>query len=203
MSKAGKRKRAAAPPAEQAGAGPSSQALVGLGLALLVVVVVVMLAGGGAVAQPAAGGATATPAAASLDTARVTTLQAAAQANPKDVESRIELGNLYYDAGRYPDAITWYSQALALNPNDTNVRTDLATSYYYTGDITKAIEEGRKVLAIDGTKVQTLLNMGIWLTSQNPPNTTEAIADWQLVVSLYPGTDPAKQAQTLIDKYKK
>jgi cytochrome c-type biogenesis protein CcmH/NrfG len=203
MSKASKRKRAAKPPVEPAGSGPSSQALVGLGLALLVVVVVVLVAGGGAVGLPASGGPTAAPTGASLDTARVRTLEAAAKANPNDLESRIELGNLYYDAGRYTDAIIWYSQALALSPNDTNVRTDLATAYYYTDDVARAIEEGRKVLAIDKTKVQTLLNMGIWLTSQNPPNTTEAIADWQLVVNLYPGTDPAKQAQTLIDKYNK
>jgi cytochrome c-type biogenesis protein CcmH/NrfG len=203
MSKASKRRRAAAPPVAPAATGPSSQALVGLGLALLVVVVVVLVAGGGALGQPAAGGTAGTPSSASLDTARVRTLEAAAQANPKDAASRIELGNLYYDAGRYTDAIVWYSQALALNPNDTNVRTDLATAYYYTDDVARAIEEGRKVLAIDSTKVQTLLNMGIWLTSQTPPNTAEAIADWQLVVSLYPGTEPAKQAQTLIDKYKK
>jgi cytochrome c-type biogenesis protein CcmH/NrfG len=197
MSKASKRRRAAAPPVAPAAT------LVGLGLALLVVVVVVLVAGGGALGQPAAGGTAGTPSSASLDTARVRTLEAAAQANPKDAASRIELGNLYYDAGRYTDAIVWYSQALALNPNDTNVRTDLATAYYYTDDVARAIEEGRKVLAIDSTKVQTLLNMGIWLTSQTPPNTAEAIADWQLVVSLYPGTEPAKQAQTLIDKYKK
>ncbi|MDO9066550.1 MAG: tetratricopeptide repeat protein [Chloroflexota bacterium] len=175
---------------------------MGLGLALLVVVVVVLVAGGGALGQPSTSGSAAAPTAASLDTARVRTLQAAAQANPKDVESRIELGNIYYDAGRYIEATGWYSQALALTPNDTNVRTDLATSYYYTGDTPRAIEEGRKVLAIDGTKVQTLLNMGIWLNSLSPPNTAEALKDWQLVVSLYPGTDVAKQAQGFIDKYK-
>ncbi len=138
-----------------------------------------------------------------LDSARARTLQSAAQANPNDIPSRIELGNLYYDAGRYTDAITWYSQALALDEKNTNVRTDLATAYYYSGDLTRAIEEGNKVLAIDGTKEQTLLNMGIWLTSQNPPNTTEALKDWQLVVTLYPNKESAKQAQSLIDKYKK
>ncbi len=203
MSKASKQRRAAAPQAEPAPAGPSTQALVGLGLALLVVVVVVLLAGGSGLGQPAAGGATATPAAASLDTARVNTLQAAAQANPKDLVSRIDLGNLYYDAGRYIEATGWYSQALALDPNDTNVRTDLATSYFYTGDTTRAIEEGNKVLAIDPNKIQTRLNMGIWLTSLNPPNTAEALKHWQIVVNLYPGSDGAKQAQGYIDKYKK
>ncbi len=203
MSRASKRKRAAAQPAVETETGPSSQALIGLGLALLVVVVVVMVAGGGALGQPAAGGTSAVPTTGTLDSARVSTLQAAAGANPKDIASRIELGNLYYDAGRYTDAIGWYTKALDLDPKNANVRTDLATAYYYTGDVTRAIEEGNKVLAIDSTKVQTLLNMGIWLTSQNPPNTAEALKDWQLVVNLYPGTDAAKQAQTFIDKYKK
>jgi tetratricopeptide (TPR) repeat protein len=203
MSKASKRRRAVNPPVAPAASGPSSQALVGLGLALLVVVVVVLIAGGGALGQPAASGTTSTPSSASLDTARVRTLETAAAANTNDLESRIELGNLYYDAGQFAAAIGWYSQTLALSPNDTNVRTDMATAYYYTDDVAKAIEEGRKVLAIDPNKVQTRLNMGIWLTSLNPPNTAEALQHWQVVINLYPGTDPAKQAQTLIDKYKK
>lgn len=203
MSKASKRRQTAAPKAEPAAAGPSTQTLLVLGVALLVVVVVVMLTGGSGLGQPAAGGATATPAVASLDTARVNTLQAAAQANPKDLASRIELGNLYYDAGRYSDAIVWYTQALLLDPSNTNVGTDLATSYYYSGDATRAIAEGNKVLAIDPNKVQTRLNMGIWLISLNPPNTAEALKHWQIVVNLYPGTDVAKQAQGYIDKYKK
>jgi tetratricopeptide (TPR) repeat protein len=203
MSKASKRRRAASLPVEQAGAGPSTQALAGLGLALLVVVVVVMLAGGSGFGQPAATGSAATPAPASVDTAAVRTLEAAAQANPKDATSRIELGNLYYDSGRYVEATGWYSQALALTPNDTNVRTDLATAYFYLGETAKAIEEGRKVLAIDPNKIETRLNMGIWLTSLNPPNTAEALQHWQVVVNLYPGADVAKQAQSYIDKYKK
>jgi cytochrome c-type biogenesis protein CcmH/NrfG len=203
MSKASKRRQAAAPQAEPAPAGPSTQALLVLGIALLVVVVVVLLTGGSGLGQPAAGGPTATPAAATLDTARVNTLRAAADANPKDIASRVDLGNLYYDAGRFGDAIIWYTQALLLDPSDTNVGTDLATSYFYSGDATRAIAEGNKVLAIDPNKVQTRLNMGIWLISLNPPNTTEALKHWQIVVNLYPGTDGAKQAQSYIDKYKK
>lgn len=208
MSKTTKRKSAVqrSSPSLSAPSGPSNQVLAGLGVALLVVVLVVLLAGGGLTqpASPAGGGKAApTAAAPALDTARVGKLEDALKTNPNDKAALIELGNLYYDADRFSEAISWYAKALELDPNNTDVRTDMATAYYYTGDVNRAIEEGRKVLAVDPNKVQARLNMGIWLISQTPPNTTEAIQNWQVVVNLYPGSDSAQQAQALIDKYKK
>src|SRR5687767_12281052 len=45
---------------------------------------------------------------ASLDQARVQALESVAAQNPKDAEPRAQLGNLYFDAERYTDAIKWY-----------------------------------------------------------------------------------------------
>ena len=41
------------------------------------------------------------------------------QQNPNDAQPRVQLGNMYFDAEQYPQAIRWYEQAIALNPNDT------------------------------------------------------------------------------------
>ena len=38
--------------------------------------------------------------------------------NPKDAQPRVQLGNLYFDAERYAEAIKWYEQAMELDPND-------------------------------------------------------------------------------------
>jgi len=122
--------------------------------------------------------------------------------SPTDKAALVELGNIYYDAEFYGQAIPYYARELELEPNNTNVRTDMATAYYYNGDTATAIAEGRKVLAIDPNKLQTRMNMGIWLSSITPPNLPEAIQNWQVVVNLYPGSPEATQAQTLIAKYK-
>src|SRR6478735_7936458 len=51
------------------------------------------------------------PQAAPIDPARVKALQDAAAQNPKDLQSRVQLGNIFFDAEQYPQAITWYEQA--------------------------------------------------------------------------------------------
>src|SRR6476661_1672562 len=51
-----------------------------------------------------------------LDESRASALKTTAQQNPSDAATRVELGNLYFDAGRFPEAIDWYQQALKIQP---------------------------------------------------------------------------------------
>src|SRR5258708_7652998 len=67
----------------------------------------------------------AAPAAAVLDEAKVNAAKAIAAREPTSPAPRIQLGNLYFDAERYDDAIKWYAEALKLDPKDVNVSTDL------------------------------------------------------------------------------
>src|SRR5712691_10691805 len=67
---------------------------------------------------PAVAGAAAT--AASLQP-QAAPLLAALKADPKNVETLVQLGNLYYDNRVYPEAIEYYNRALDVRPNDINV----------------------------------------------------------------------------------
>src|SRR4051794_7494693 len=105
------------------------------------------------VAVPAAAAATSSSAAAappprppSLDENQVTALKSVAEKNPKDAAPRSQLGNLYFDAERYDDAIKWYTDAFNLAPNDVNVSTDLGVCYYYTNQPDKALAQFDKSL---------------------------------------------------------
>src|SRR5207237_8163233 len=80
------------------------------------------------------------PAPAILDETKVQALQAVVARDAKNAAARGQLGDLYYDAGRYPDAIKWYEESLALNPKDVNVSTDLGVSYFYNKDSDRTIE---------------------------------------------------------------
>src|SRR6187402_2379037 len=53
-----------------------------------------------------------TPAPAILDEAQVRALRNVVERDPKNAVARAQLANLYYDAGRYPDALKWYSESL-------------------------------------------------------------------------------------------
>ena len=139
--------------------------------------------------QPAA-----SPPAVAIDPERVKALEAVAAQNPKDVQPRVQLGNMYFDAEQYPQAITWYEQAMTLNPNDTNVSTDLGVAYYYTNQPDRALKQFDHSLTIDPKHVKTLLNVGI-VRAFGKQDLAGAGQAWQQVVDLAPNTPEGQAAK--------
>lgn len=129
-----------------------------------------------------------------LDEAQATALRTIAEKDPANVQSRVQLGNMYFDAERYQDAIRWYDEALALNPNDVSVSTDLGVCYYYTDQPDRAVRQLEQSLRIDPTHTKTLLNLGIVKAfgKQDIPGATAA---WEQVVKLDPTSPEAQAAQ--------
>lgn len=83
------------------------------------------------------------------------------KSSPTDAGLLARLGNIYYDAKQYPQAIDYYERCLKSQPVDTSVRTDLGTAYWYKGDADTAIMEFNKALSYEPTKADTLFNLGI------------------------------------------
>ena len=156
-------------------------------------------AGGGRIAAPVAQTAAAPPAQsapppAPIDPARVQALEAAAKQNPKDTESRVQLGNIFFDAEQFPQAIGWYEQAIALNPKDTNVSTDLGVAYYYTNQPDKALAQFDRSLKNDPTHIKTLLNVGI-VRAFGKQDLAGAAQAWEQVAKLAPNSAEGQAAQ--------
>jgi tetratricopeptide (TPR) repeat protein len=162
-----------------------------------------------AITRPVAATVVAAPAAAAipvgnaatrpmLDEAQVSAMRTIAERDPKNVESRVQLGNLFFDAERYPDAIKWYEEAVALNPNDPNVSTDLAVSYYYTNQADKSLAQFERSLKADPRHVKTYLNMGI-VKAFGTQDMKGAAAAWEEVLKLAPGSADAQAAKRALD----
>ena len=134
------------------------------------------------------------PSAQPIDPERVKALQASAAQNPKDVQSRVQLGNVFFDGEQYAQAITWYEQALALAPNDTNVSTDLGVAYYYTNQPDRALAQFDHSLAIDPKHIKTLLNVGI-VRAFGKQDLAGAGRAWQQVVDLSPDSPEGQAAK--------
>lgn len=147
-----------------------------------------------AAAAPADGRAPAPP----LDEARLKTLIAAAGSAPTDPAPRVQLGNLYFDAERYTDAVQWYEDALRLQPKDANVSTDLGVAYYYTNEPDKAIAQFEKSLAIDPAHTKTMLNMGI-VKAFGKQDLAGASAAWQQVIATAPNSQEAQAARKALE----
>ena len=136
----------------------------------------------------------ASPPPVAIDPERVKALEAAAAQNAKDTQSRVQLGNMFFDAEQFTQAIGWYEQALKINPNDTNVSTDLGVAYYYTNQPDRALAQFDHSLRVDPKHIKTLLNIGIVRAfgKQDLPGAAKA---WQQVVELSPNSPEGQAAK--------
>lgn len=136
-----------------------------------------------------------------LDETRARSLANVANGDPKNVEARVQLGNLYQDAERFTDAIKWYEQALALDPKNVDVSTDLGVSYYSSNQTDRALKQFEHSLSVNPKHTKTLLNQGI-VRAFGKQDLAGAQESWQKVVDMAPGTPEAQTAQRALESLK-
>jgi len=146
-------------------------------------------------AAPAGNGQPAPP---PLDEAKASSMKTIAQQNPSDADTRIQLGNMYFDAGRYAEAATWYEQGMKLRPKDANVSTDLGISYYYMNDPDRALAQFDQSLRIDPKHAKTLLNIGI-VRAFGKQDMKGAAEAWQKILAVAPNSEEAQAAKQALD----
>jgi cytochrome c-type biogenesis protein CcmH len=136
--------------------------------------------------------------AAILDEAQVNALKSVAAREASNAAPRVQLGNLYFDAERYEDAIKWYEEAVKLSPNDANLSTDLGVSYYYINQADRALEQFNRSLKIDSKHAKTLLNVGI-VKAFGKQDLQGASDAWQQVITIAPQSPEAQAARRALD----
>lgn len=121
---------------------------------------------------------------------------------PANAELFASIGNLYYDAQQYQDAITYYQRSLQIQATNTSVRTDMGTAYWYLGDADKAISEFRSVLKTEPNKANALFNLGI-VQWRGKMDVDGALATWQKLLDTNPGYENKEVVQNLIAQARK
>ena len=146
-------------------------------------------------AAPAATGQRQAPA---LDEARVRALQAAIEQDPRNAGNFAQLGNAYFDAEQWPNAIDSYERSLKLDPNNADVSTDLGVSYYYTNRTDDALAQFERSLKMSPNHTKTLLNKGIVLAF-GKENLQAAAEEWKKVVALSPDSPEGQAARRALE----
>jgi cytochrome c-type biogenesis protein CcmH/NrfG len=163
-------------------------------------------------AQQSAGGAPAAPQSAPaqssarsapqspppFDESRAAQLKAAADRSPTDAETRVLLGNLYFDAERYDDAVRWYEAALRIDPKNVNASTDLGIAYYYSNQPDRALAQFDRSLELDPKHSKTLLNVGI-VRAFGKQDLAGAEKAWERVLEVAPDSPEAAIAKKGLD----
>ena len=129
-----------------------------------------------------------------LDEAVAGKLKSTADSDPRDAATRVQLGNLYFDSGRFDDAARWYAAALEIEPRNVNASTDLGIAYYYMNQPDRALAQFDRSLAVDPKHSKTLLNVGI-VRAWGKQDLEGAAKAWQQVIDVAPGSDEASRAK--------
>ncbi len=128
-------------------------------------------------------------------------LQQRLNANPKDVSTLVELGNIYFDASQWSPAIDYYTRALNETPRNPDVRTDMGIAYFYSGNPDRALKEFDQALKDDPRHAQTLYNVGVVkMNGKNDPK--GAIAAWESLLKIDPAYRDRAKVESLMAEAK-
>ncbi len=178
-------------------------ALVGATVAAIGIIAVVgfnaggtSAAGIGAAGSPAPAASATTPV---LDQAAVAALMVKIQANPKDADSLMALGDQYYQTGDFKTAGDWYTKVTAVEPTVARGFLALGAAAFNQGDSATALTAWTKVLSIDETNVEAHYDLGFLYLNQQPPDLVGVQREWTRVVALDPNSDIAKTVKAHLD----
>lgn len=129
----------------------------------------------------------------------VAPLLATLKTNPSDLNTIVQVANLYYDGQQYPEAVKYYQLAVKSQPTNADLITDLGTSIWYMGDADGAIAEFQTALKYKPDHPGTLFNLGIvrWQGKFDPKGAVEA---WEQLLKLNPNYPQKQQVQEYIDR---
>ena len=136
-----------------------------------------------------------------VDEARVRELVAQANQRPKDAAIRAQIGNVYFDAERYPESIKWYEESLAIDPKNADVSTDLGVGYYYTNQTDRALAQFARSLEMNPKHTKTMLNIGM-VKAFGKQDLAGAAEAWKKVVELAPESPEGRAARQALETLK-
>jgi cytochrome c-type biogenesis protein CcmH/NrfG len=120
---------------------------------------------------------------------------------PSNPELLAKIGNIYYDAQQFQEAISYYDRSLKVDPRNANVRTDRGTAYFYLGDSDRAITELENVVKTDPKHAQTMFNLGI-IKWQANGDAKGAVQTWEQLLKAVPDYPERGKVEQLIARAK-
>ncbi len=129
---------------------------------------------------------------------RLADLQACVANNPNNLDCMLDLGNLYYDLGQYPQAQTALQAAVRLDPHNVGALVKLAGAYIRQNNFEQAVTTLEQAISLQPDSPELHLLLGLSLSRLQPPQTGRAVAEWRQVISLDPNSALADQARQYI-----
>ncbi len=131
---------------------------------------------------------------------RLADLQACVANNPNNLDCMLDLANLYYDLGQYPQAQTAFEAAVKLDPHNVGALVKLSGSYIRQNNFDQAVRTLEQAIQLQPNSPELHLLLGLSLSKLEPPQTARAVAEWRQVISLDPNSALGDQARQYIQE---
>jgi len=122
--------------------------------------------------------------------------------DPHNLAATIALGNAYFDAGQWKQAMRSYEQSLLLDHSNADVITDMGTCYRNLGDPDRAIAEYERALKIEPAHQNALFNLGV-VYGYDRKDYATAIRYWEQLLHVSPKHPRADYLQANIAQFRK
>jgi cytochrome c-type biogenesis protein CcmH/NrfG len=126
---------------------------------------------------------------------------AALAANSNDLAALAGMGNAYYDAQRWQQAVEFYDRALKLDARNVDIATDAATAIWYMGQADQAIARFESVLRVAPNHANALFNLGV-VRWQGKGDSRGAVQAWDRLLKSNPDYPQREQVEALLSRAK-
>lgn len=130
---------------------------------------------------------------------RINDLEAAVAKDSTNLNTVLELANLYNDSGLYEKAVSYYSMYIRANPGNADVQVDLGVCYFAMQKYDLAKKFMRRGLAINPRHQTANFNLGIVNFSSG--NTDSAKVWWRKAIEIDPNSQVGKKAKELLESH--
>jgi Flp pilus assembly protein TadD len=104
--------------------------------------------------------------------------------DPDDAKAHYNLGNAYFESGKYKEAIESYKQAIRINPDLAEAHYNLGVAYSKSGMNKEAIESYKQAIRINPDYAEAHVNLGVAYSKSGMNK--EAIESYKQAIRINP-----------------
>ena len=131
-----------------------------------------------------------------LDKDREAELKAQIEADPTNVEARLKLGTLYYNAALYPEVIPQLQSVLDQDPDNLDALLGIGAAEYKTNQYDAAEKHWLRITELAPQRVEPWYSLGFLYMARTPADPARAREAWKKVIEIDPGSNMAKEVTT-------
>ena len=134
-----------------------------------------------------------------VDRSRESELKEQIAADPANVEARLELGTMYYEASLYQEVIPLLQQVLEQDPDHVDALIGLGAAEYRTNQYDAAEQHWVRVTEIDPSRQEPWYSLGFLHMARTPADVTRAREAWTKVVEIDPSSRMGQEVSELLN----